>query len=141
MLPSTATTPQREYLAEAGSRINSLPKTETTTIPQTESGYNSAASDEGIEEPKDDHFSKGSQDIDDIEDRRDDDGGVETKMLREENERLREEISCRVCYTKESNIVFLPCRHLVTCPDCADGVQKCPVCRAEIQHMVKIFKS
>ena len=67
--------------------------------------------------------------------------GPSTKELLEENERLKDERSCRVCYIHESNILFLPCRHLVTCPDCAVSVEKCPVCRSEIECTVKVFKS
>lgn len=64
-----------------------------------------------------------------------------TKELLEENERLKDEKACRVCLTNERNVLFLPCRHLVTCPDCAVVVEKCPVCRSQIECTVKVFKS
>ncbi len=63
------------------------------------------------------------------------------KSLIEENERLKDEQSCRVCYNEESNILFLPCRHLVTCPTCAAAVASCPVCRSPIDATVQVFKS
>ena len=64
-----------------------------------------------------------------------------TKELLAENERLKDEKSCRVCFNYESNVLFLPCRHLVTCPNCAVSLDKCPVCRSPIECTVKVFKS
>lgn len=66
---------------------------------------------------------------------------LKSKKLIEENERLKDEQSCRVCYNEESNILFLPCRHLVTCPTCAASVANCPVCRSPIETTVQVFKS
>jgi hypothetical protein len=66
---------------------------------------------------------------------------LNSKKLIEENERLKDEQSCRVCYNEESNILFLPCRHLVTCPTCAASVANCPVCRSPIEQTVQVFKS
>ena len=63
------------------------------------------------------------------------------EVLKEENERLKDEKSCRICYVYESNIVFLPCGHLVTCPQCASAVTTCPVCRTPITQTIRIFKS
>jgi hypothetical protein len=66
---------------------------------------------------------------------------LNSKKLVEENERLKDEQSCRVCYNEESNILFLPCRHLVTCPTCAASVANCPVCRSPIETTLQVFKS
>ena len=63
-----------------------------------------------------------------------------TELLKE-NERLREERLCRICYDREANIVFVPCGHLATCGNCASAFRDCPVCRAPIQHAVKTFMS
>ena len=63
------------------------------------------------------------------------------EVLKEENKRLKDENSCRICYVFESNIVFLPCGHLVTCPQCASAVTTCPVCRTPITQTIRIFKS
>ena len=48
---------------------------------------------------------------------------------------------CRICYTNERNIVFLPCGHLETCPTCAKALSSCPVCRASIAKTIKIYRS
>lgn len=58
-----------------------------------------------------------------------------------ENERLRDERSCRVCLEHEKTVLFLPCRHLATCLTCASLLQTCPVCRSPIDSHVKIFSA
>ncbi|KAF4529126.1 hypothetical protein B566_EDAN017189 [Ephemera danica] len=42
---------------------------------------------------------------------------------------LRDLRTCKVCFQKELGIVFLPCGHMATCPDCAPQLQSCPICR------------
>ena len=44
---------------------------------------------------------------------------------------------CKVCVDAEIEIVFLPCTHMITCPSCAAILNKCPICRGEIKHIVK----
>ncbi|KAB2091829.1 hypothetical protein ES319_A03G221300v1 [Gossypium barbadense] len=36
---------------------------------------------------------------------------------------------CRCCDSRNSCVLFLPCRHLCTCKDCAAFLDCCPVCR------------
>lgn len=38
---------------------------------------------------------------------------------------------------KVSDIIFLPCGHIVSCGSCALSLKKCPVCRKDIQGIVK----
>ena len=40
-----------------------------------------------------------------------------------ENSRLREEKTCKVCMDAEVGVVFLPCGHLVVCPNCAPSLK------------------
>ena len=68
-------------------------------------------------------------------------GAMNVKDLQQENEKLKDEKSCRVCFLHESNIVFLPCKHLATCPQCAASLKDCPVCRTPITATIKIYKS
>ena len=59
------------------------------------------------------------------------------KKLMEENDLLRMEISCKVCWNSDAEVVFLPCNHLVTCVDCAVSVQGCPMCRSVVDGFLK----
>ncbi|KAM9326090.1 E3 ubiquitin-protein ligase XIAP isoform 1-T1 [Gastrophryne carolinensis] len=72
---------------------------------------------------------------------------VETTTLPEESNieeklrKLEEEKICKVCMDKAVSVVFIPCGHLVTCSDCADALDKCPICCMIIQRRQKIFMS
>jgi uncharacterized membrane protein YkvA (DUF1232 family) len=41
---------------------------------------------------------------------------------------------CVVCMEQASRVLFQPCRHLVTCQQCAPGLRTCPVCRCAIDQ-------
>jgi len=57
----------------------------------------------------------------------------------EENKRLREVRTCKVCMDSEVNTVFLPCGHLVCCDTCSPALRNCAVCRALIRGTVRVF--
>lgn len=59
--------------------------------------------------------------------------------LLEENQRLKENRMCKICLDKKSDVLFLPCGHMVCCPQCAPALVKCPVCRKQINGHVKTF--
>ena len=50
------------------------------------------------------------------------DPAMEDDLL-DENSRLREEKTCKVCMDAEVGVVFLPCGHLVVCPNCAPSLK------------------
>ncbi|XP_067327615.1 E3 ubiquitin-protein ligase XIAP isoform X1 [Anolis sagrei] len=55
--------------------------------------------------------------------------------------RLQEEKLCKICMDKSISVVLLPCGHLVACKDCAEAVEKCPLCCTAIVKRQKIFMS
>lgn len=61
--------------------------------------------------------------------------------LLEENQRLKENRICKICLDNRSDVLFLPCGHMVSCPQCAPALVKCPVCRKQINGHVKTFLS
>ncbi|CAL4254816.1 unnamed protein product, partial [Meganyctiphanes norvegica] len=69
-------------------------------------------------------------------------GGVSTDSLRKISTDSLRKISndhiCKICLDGPLEVVFLPCTHLATCASCATTQSRCPVCRADIQHVVKI---
>uniref|UniRef100_A0A646QCJ6 Inhibitor of apoptosis 2 n=1 Tax=Hemiscolopendra marginata TaxID=943146 RepID=A0A646QCJ6_9MYRI len=62
-------------------------------------------------------------------------------FLAEENQRLKEMQLCKICMDEEVGIVFLPCGHLISCPNCAPSITDCPVCRKPITHTVRTYLS
>ncbi|XP_004713113.1 E3 ubiquitin-protein ligase XIAP [Echinops telfairi] len=54
---------------------------------------------------------------------------------------LQEEKLCKICMDRNIAIVFIPCGHLVTCKQCAEAVDKCPMCYTVITFKQKIFMS
>ena len=48
---------------------------------------------------------------------------AESEELIDENMRLREQKTCKVCMDAEVGVVFLPCGHLVVCPNCAPNLK------------------
>lgn len=46
---------------------------------------------------------------------------------------------CVVCLDAEINAVFLPCKHLHCCSDCAEKCDQCPACRTKIEDRLRIY--
>ncbi|XP_050418713.2 baculoviral IAP repeat-containing protein 7 [Patella vulgata] len=65
----------------------------------------------------------------------------ESSKLVRENEELKERRICKICMDAESNIVLLPCGHLVACESCAPALTKCPMCRKSVRGSVKTYLS
>ncbi|CAE8610365.1 unnamed protein product, partial [Polarella glacialis] len=53
---------------------------------------------------------------------------------------LEEEQCCVICSELAKTVLFLPCRHLCSCKDCADQLQLCPICRASITDKVTCIR-
>ncbi|XP_045195929.2 baculoviral IAP repeat-containing protein 3-like [Mercenaria mercenaria] len=59
--------------------------------------------------------------------------------LQEENTKLQNQLLCKICMDSDSNVVFIPCGHMVSCEKCAPHIRKCAVCRVPIKGRVKAF--
>lgn len=46
---------------------------------------------------------------------------------------------CKICFEKNKDTLFLPCRHLGTCFDCAKQVKKCPFCIVKIEQCLSVI--
>ncbi|XP_068813875.1 E3 ubiquitin-protein ligase XIAP isoform X2 [Struthio camelus] len=65
---------------------------------------------------------------------------VEKDLSTEEKlRRLQEEKLCKICMAKDISVVLIPCGHLVACKECAEAVDKCPLCCTNIIKRQKIF--
>eukprot|EP00397_Hematodinium_sp_SG-2012_P012726 GEMP01012904.1.p1 GENE.GEMP01012904.1~~GEMP01012904.1.p1 ORF type:complete len:493 (+),score=130.30 GEMP01012904.1:177-1655(+) len=56
------------------------------------------------------------------------------------NQRTQHQDECVVCQDSERTVLFLPCSHLCTCPTCAAALLDCPLCRAQIQDKLCVYK-
>ncbi|MEE6496962.1 hypothetical protein FKM82_002546 [Ascaphus truei] len=61
--------------------------------------------------------------------------------VEEQLRQLQEEKICKVCMDNVVSIVFIPCGHLVACTECAEAMNKCPICNAIILRRQKTFMS
>ncbi|CAH2315385.1 E3 ubiquitin- ligase XIAP [Pelobates cultripes] len=61
--------------------------------------------------------------------------------IEEKLRQLEEEKICKLCMDKGISIVFIPCGHLVACVECAEQVDRCPICCMVIQRRQRIFMS
>ena len=48
-------------------------------------------------------------------------------------------VECKVCFDRQANAVFLPCKHYVCCGRCAELSESCPVCRGRVSEVLKIY--
>ncbi|XP_062998012.1 E3 ubiquitin-protein ligase XIAP [Elgaria multicarinata webbii] len=55
--------------------------------------------------------------------------------------RLQEEKLCKICMDKTISVALIPCGHLVACTECAEAVDKCPLCCRVIAQRQKIYMS
>ena len=44
---------------------------------------------------------------------------------------------CCICLSEEKEIVFVPCGHYYCCNTCSKKVNKCPICRANVDQQIK----
>ena len=55
-----------------------------------------------------------------------------------ENE-IGDKLLCKICWDRETNVVFIPCRHICVCSHCLVHLNMCPVCRQIIQNSSLVF--
>jgi E3 ubiquitin-protein ligase XIAP/baculoviral IAP repeat-containing protein 2/3 len=48
---------------------------------------------------------------------------------------------CIICMDKIREVVFLPCCHFLTCPDCSSRTGTCPLCAKKVDKNLKIYWS
>jgi hypothetical protein len=56
----------------------------------------------------------------------------------EEEKEVRKE-ECVVCMEGKTDHAIIPCGHVCLCSNCVSGIKKCPICRADVTQMVKLF--
>ncbi|XP_053405657.1 E3 ubiquitin-protein ligase XIAP-like [Mercenaria mercenaria] len=66
---------------------------------------------------------------------------AEKQRLLEENRRLKDLITCKICLDNDACVVFLPCGHLMSCIECSKSLRKCAICRTVLQRTVRVNQS
>ena len=57
-----------------------------------------------------------------------------------ENQRLRYEAMCIVCFDRSRSRAFLPCAHLCVCHLCSPCFRHCPLCKTHIRGIISAYR-
>ncbi|KAK7484271.1 hypothetical protein BaRGS_00024520 [Batillaria attramentaria] len=63
------------------------------------------------------------------------------RVLREENQKLKERQTCRHCRERPVSLTLLPCGHFCFCQECGSTFHACPICRKTILADVRTIVS
>ncbi|XP_045169688.2 putative inhibitor of apoptosis [Mercenaria mercenaria] len=55
----------------------------------------------------------------------------------ENNRKLKDPVTCKICFDAIAWIITLPCGHMVCCSQCIPALTKCAICRAQIKGTVR----
>ena len=61
--------------------------------------------------------------------------------IQQENQRLKEARTCKICMDNKIEVALYPCGHLVSCVNCSFHLIDCPVCRKFIKRIVRTYMS
>jgi hypothetical protein len=79
----------------------------------------------------------------DGEEKDDDDDLSDAHSASSHSSREQQAYECAICLNAKKNTLLLPCHHCATCFECAGsfvlGKSKCPMCRATIEKVEKIY--
>lgn len=48
-------------------------------------------------------------------------------------------VLCKLCKKNQMGAVFLPCKHVYTCIECANSLEKCPICSSGIFATLPVY--
>jgi hypothetical protein len=63
----------------------------------------------------------------------------EREELEKETQRLQRSGKCGKCHSNDRSHVVLPCSHLALCNSCVLTERVCPLCREDIQMIIRTF--
>eukprot|EP00948_MAST-09A_sp_MAST-9A-sp1_P000715 g715.t1 len=66
---------------------------------------------------------------------------IEQKRLSAKLKSQQELNICVICQDAPKAVVFQPCNHLCSCVECANRLQKCPICRKKIRDRIHVYNS
>jgi hypothetical protein len=63
---------------------------------------------------------------------------IDAELLNEYTNILQK-VMCNMCGENPATALFIPCRHLITCCDCAKTIDICGKCKKEIVGTLKVY--
>jgi hypothetical protein len=48
---------------------------------------------------------------------------------------------CKICFEGVVNTILLKCGHIAFCLECANQLERCPICRTQIDEVVQTFRA
>ena len=66
---------------------------------------------------------------------------LESQSLQKPLRETSDERCCKICMEQTMNCLYLSCKHVCSCMQCSEKLEKCPVCRQSISKRVKIIIS
>lgn len=60
-------------------------------------------------------------------------------LEKEPTEPVPEDAACKICFSRELNVACYPCGHMF-CEVCVQKCNNCPICRKNIQDLIKLYK-
>jgi len=51
---------------------------------------------------------------------------------------IDDNIVCTLCYSQKRSVLFLPCKHLLSCGQCSTRLDSCPLCRSKLEGCIKV---
>lgn len=52
---------------------------------------------------------------------------------------INDNLLCKICYEHEINCLLLPCAHQLSCVNCTNKLNKCPICKSIINIKQKVY--
>ena len=65
--------------------------------------------------------------------------GDQNLKLERRNQDLQDSRMCKICMDQEVSQVFNPCSHAICCNICINSLQKCPICRKNIESSQMLY--
>lgn len=66
---------------------------------------------------------------------------IDDNLKNENSESASAKLECKVCFERETNCLFSPCNHVVTCSECSAALKECPVCRKTIETKTEFIRA
>ena len=65
------------------------------------------------------------------------DEDVAANKIQTQLDLLKSEVTCRLCKHERADTLFIPCRHLICCENCAASTKHCTLCEEFIEGTIK----
>lgn len=66
---------------------------------------------------------------------------VDSDSEKDNSQNTQPSLLCKICFSEEKNILFIPCKHVAVCKQCSVPLSTCPICRSKIENTMRIYNS